>query len=161
MNWIFKAHTILQHGEVIPIKISAGCFDTKHQYLLTGGEDGSMKIWNMNEGICVRTLHVNSFVRNVFWTYNRIFSISDVVTEFNDNNDYKQQINIGNIWSSYHSGELTSASLRHPDALVTACTHGDLIFWNYENGQPYMRFNIKMPTQRLQIVYQKNKNMKT
>ncbi|KAL7016839.1 hypothetical protein ACKWTF_010156 [Chironomus riparius] len=161
VNWIFRAHTKLEHGEVVTIKISAGCFDTKHQYLLTGGEDGSMKIWNMNEGLCVRTLRVDSFVRNVFWTNNRIFAISDIVTEFIDNNDYKQQINIGKIWTSYHAGKITYASLRYPDALVTACCHGDLIFWNYENGQPYMRFNMNMPTQRLQIVYQKNNNIKT
>ncbi|XP_070491037.1 WD repeat-containing protein on Y chromosome [Chironomus tepperi] len=161
VNWIFRAHTVLKHGEVIPIKISAGCFDTKHQYLVTGGEDGSIKIWNMNEGLCVRSLHVNSFVRNIFWTNDRIFAISDVVTEFNDNNDYKQQINIGKTWLGFHAGDITCASLHYPDALVTACSHGDLIFWNYENGQPYMRFNMGMPTQRLQIVYQKNKNMKT
>ena len=161
VNWIFRAHTILKHGEIIPIEISTGCFDTKHQYLLTAGTDGSMKIWNINGGVCVRTLHVDSLVKNVFWTNDRIFAISNVVTEFNDCNDYKQQINIGKIWLDCHEGELMCASIRSPDALVTACSHGELIFWRYETGQPYMKFNMNMPTQRLQIVYQKNNNMKT
>jgi len=161
VNWIFRAHTTLKHGEVVPIKISAGCFDTKHQYLVTGAVDGSIKIWNMNEGLCVRTLNVDSFIRNLFWTNDRIFAVSNVVTEFNDNNDYKQQINIGRIWFDCHGGKITCASIRFPDALVTACSHGDLIFWNYQTGQPYMRFNMNKPTQRLQIVYQKNNNMKT
>lgn len=158
VNWILRAHTILKHGEVVAIEITTGCFDTKHQYLLTGGADGSLKIWNFNEGFCVRTLHVDDGcrIKNVFWTDNRIFAVSDVVTEFIDCNDYKQQINIGKVWMDVHDGEIMCASLKYPDAFVTGCSHGDLIFWRYETGHPYMRFNVNHPTRRMQIVYHKN-----
>lgn len=156
VNWIIRAHTVTRHGEITTIEITAGCFDTKHQYLLTGGADGSLKIWKFNEGLCVRTLNINGRVQEVCWTNDRIFACSNVVTEFHDCNDYKEQINIGKVWLDCHSGDIVCAALRFPEALVTACSHGDLVFWRYETGHPYMRFNVNKPTQRMQIIYNKN-----
>lgn len=50
VNWILRAHTALRQGELFPLEITAGTFDTKHQFLLTGAVDGSLRVWNFNEG---------------------------------------------------------------------------------------------------------------
>jgi WD40 repeat protein len=50
VNWILRAHTALRHGEMFPMEITAGTFDTRHQFLITGALDGSIRVWNFNEG---------------------------------------------------------------------------------------------------------------
>lgn len=152
VNFISRAHTRVKHGEIQLLEITAGCFDPKHQFLLTAGDD-SLKVWNFNEGICLRTILVDCRVTEVYWTRNRIFAtIGRSVTEFHDSNDYKEQINQGKSWRECHHGNIVCTSFRDPDAIVTSCTSGDLIFWHFETGQPYLRFNVEYPTHRLQIV---------
>ncbi|KAG5673016.1 hypothetical protein PVAND_003094 [Polypedilum vanderplanki] len=157
VNWILEAHTAIKLGKRYPIEVCAGCFDTKQQYLLTGGVDGSIKIWNLNDVICVRSLNVSTSIIDVFWCNKRILVVDKyAINEFIDNNDYKQQINQGDVWQRYHSGEIVCVSMKAETAIVTACSHGDFIFWQYYTGNPYMRFNIKNPQQRMQIVYHRN-----
>ena len=156
VNFISRAHTRVKHGEVQLLEITAGCFDPKHQFLLTvGGE--TLKVWNFNEGICLRTINLDGPCRvsEVFWTNQRLFAIGKAVIEFNDNNDYKEQINRGKTWRECHRGDIVCASIRDSDAIVTGCTAGDLIFWHFETSQPYLRFNLQYPTHRLQVVYNK------
>lgn len=38
------AHTRLLHGELIPVEITAGCFDPGYQLLLTGARNGELKV---------------------------------------------------------------------------------------------------------------------
>lgn len=39
---------------------------------------------------------------------------------------------------------------------MTSCTAGDLIFWRFETGQPYLRFNVNNPTHQLPVIYNAN-----
>jgi WD40 repeat protein len=75
VNLITRAHTEVLHGEVQLLAITAGCFDPKHQFLLTASDDGTIKVWNFNEGICLRTVKIEgeSRVSMVFWESERIF----------------------------------------------------------------------------------------
>lgn len=41
---IRDAHTRLLHGELIPVEITAACFDPGYQLLLTGARNGSLKV---------------------------------------------------------------------------------------------------------------------
>lgn len=41
-------------------------------------------------------------------------------------------------------------------SVVTSCTAGDLIFWRFETGQPYLRFNVNNPTHQLPVIYNAN-----
>lgn len=110
----------------------------------------------------MRNLQIETPVTAVFWTHQKIFAIgTDDVIEFHDSNDYKEQINIGKIWQQCHEGDILCVSIRPLDAIVTACSHGDLIFWRYETGHPYMRFNLKNPSSRLQIVYKQQPTKST
>lgn len=38
------AHTRLLHGELIPVEITAACFDPGYQLLLTGARNGTLKV---------------------------------------------------------------------------------------------------------------------
>lgn len=157
INLFTKAHTRLWHGEMVVAEITAGCFDPKHQFLLTGASDGSLKVWNFNEGICLRNLKIENEVTSVYWSHDRIFAMgwNKIVTEFNDNNVYKEQNNDGKKWCNCNREEILCAAFRPPEAVATACSSGDLVFWRFETGQPYMRYNVKYPKRRQKIIYSK------
>lgn len=156
VNLITRAHTRVLHGEVQVVSITAGCFDPKHQFLLTAGDDGTLKVWNFNEGICLRSIVVECGCRvsAVFWTSQRVIAMGDnkTVVEFIDSLDSRYQSNRGKTWSRCHRGKILCASSRDPHVIVTSCSAGDLIFWRFQTGQAYMRFNVDDPTQRLQVV---------
>lgn len=38
------AHTRLLHGELIPVEITAACFDPGYQLLVTGARNGTLKV---------------------------------------------------------------------------------------------------------------------
>lgn len=160
VNFISRAHTRIKNGEVQLVEITAACFDPKHQFLLTAGDD-TLKVWNFNEGICLRTIKVGDACRvtEVFWTSHRFFAIGRGVTEFQDSNDYKEQINLGKTWPEYHRGNIVCASARDPDAIVTSCTGGDLIFWRFKTGQPYLRFNFEQVGNNNKIHKMKNETL--
>ena len=156
VNIITPAHTKVVHGEVQALGISAGCFDPKHQFLLTASDDGTIKVWNFNEGICLRSVKIDneSRVSMMFWETQGIFVMgAKTISKFHDSKDSKMQITFGSTWAHWHRGEIVCAAVRDLDVIVTSCTEGDLIFWNFITGRAYLRFNIKNPTQRLEVVY--------
>lgn len=156
VNLITRAHTRVVHGEVQLLGISAGCFDPKHQFLLSASDDGTIKVWNFNEGICLRTVKIvgESRVSMVFWENQRIFAMgAKAITRLHDSKDSKMQITFVGTWDECHTGEIICAAVRELDAIATSCTDGDLIFWNFITGRPYLRFNVANPTKRLRIVY--------
>ncbi|KAJ2949922.1 hypothetical protein O0L34_g11240 [Tuta absoluta] len=152
---IRDAHTRLLHGEEIPVEITAACFDPGHQALLTGARDGTLKIWNFNNGECKRNMHVgrNQEITGVFWIEGRIFSIGwdRCVTEFQD----EGTADVGKPWETRHTDDVMVAAARAPLTLATASYNSELIFWKLETGQPYRRFSCTEPMLRIKMVYSK------
>ncbi|CRK91080.1 CLUMA_CG004768, isoform A [Clunio marinus] len=153
VNLILEAHTRLKHNEV---DITAGCFDPTQLFLLTAGSDGTLKVWDMKSSELLRCLTVDERVVSVFWLEERIIVVSlKDITELIDLSSMKEKISFGKCWRKCHHGEIKCATVHDLKILVTSCTSGDIIFWNSEMGQPYMRFNVKDPTQQLPAVYKK------
>lgn len=154
VNLITQAHT---RGNDELVAISAGCFDPKKQVLLTAGVDGSLKIWNFTEGVCLRSIknEVKCRVTSVFWSHQRIFAVGSnrKIVEFQESVNHKNIVDHGKLWPECHSGDIVCAAMRLSDLLVTSCTDGDLIFWRFETGQPYLRFNVEHPLKSLSITY--------
>jgi WD40 repeat protein len=168
-NLIKNAHTNMVHGEKINIQITAGCFDPKYQLLLTGARDGTLKvmidlvlwqkikskthltfskIWNFNDGFCVRNLMIEYMceVTAVFWVPDRIFAVgwNRHVTEFADRVD-ETDFGIGKSWDTCHTDEILCAATRLPQILATGSRNGELILWNFETGQPYRKYHVADP----------------
>lgn len=66
---IKQAHSRIAHGEILRVEVTAACFDPKQQLLLTGARDGTLKVWNFNNGVCIRNLSIEFMceVTCVFW----------------------------------------------------------------------------------------------
>lgn len=73
---IREAHTVLVHGAIKPIEITAATFDPGYQRLLTGAHDGTLKIWNFNSGTCLRNMKTEKWseIKSVIWVNNRIMA---------------------------------------------------------------------------------------
>nr|NVI69949.1 putative ribosome biogenesis protein BOP1 homolog [Cucujiformia] len=54
--------------------------DKTGQYLLSGSDDGSIKIWEINTGRCLKTIKTNDIVRSVEWCPNASLSLVLVAT---------------------------------------------------------------------------------
>ena len=51
-----QAHKYMEKGVEKCAEITAMTFDPSFRRLVTGGRDGSVKIWNFNNGACLREL---------------------------------------------------------------------------------------------------------
>lgn len=49
--------------------------DRSGQYLLSGSDDSTVKIWEVNTGRCLRTIKLNGVVRSVEWCPNSALSL--------------------------------------------------------------------------------------
>ncbi|KAG5863407.1 hypothetical protein JTB14_010170 [Gonioctena quinquepunctata] len=159
LSVIREAHTVMLHGEIMPVEITAATFDPGYQRLLTGAHDGTLKIWNFNTGTCLRNMKIElwSEVQSVIWVKRRIMAIgwNRRVTEFADTGE---AVGPGGAfsknWDLRHSEDISSAAVRVPETLATSSYTGELILWRLETGQPYKKFNVSNPTARIKISYQ-------
>lgn len=150
---IKHAHTRLAHGEILRLEITAACFDPKKQLLLTGARDGTLKVWNFNNGVCIRNLHIehNCEVTQVFWFFERMLAVgwNKHVTEFSDTKE--NELGDGKVWDVCHTDDILAAAARAPQTLATSSYAGELVLWTLETGQPYRRFDVEKPWARIKV----------
>ncbi|XP_052754696.1 WD repeat-containing protein on Y chromosome-like isoform X2 [Galleria mellonella] len=149
------AHTRLLHGELIPVEITAACFDPGWQLLVTGARNGTLKVWNFNTGLCLRNMAIEHMceVTNCFWVEGRILAVgwNRHVTEFEDTGTASS----GKSWETRHSDDVLAAAARSPLSLATASYNSELLLWKLETGQPYRRFSCTDPMLRIKMHYKK------
>ncbi|XP_063708765.1 WD repeat-containing protein on Y chromosome [Culicoides brevitarsis] len=164
LNLIKMAHSRILHGENMRVEITAACFDPKDQLLLTGANDGTLKVWNFNNGFCVRHMSISSGaeVTAVFWVTDRILAVGwdRRVTEFAEVG-IETEYPLGKQWDIQHSDDILCAAISCHKVLVTASYNGDIVFWRSETGQPFKKFNIEEPTTSIRIQYGGMKKVET
>ncbi|XP_055855750.1 WD repeat-containing protein on Y chromosome-like [Episyrphus balteatus] len=159
---IKNCHTQMIYGELTDIEITAACFDPLEQYLLTGARDGSLKIWNYNNAVCVRNMSITlgHEITAVSWIVDRIFAVGwdRHVTEFADveGKEYSDP----KKWLKFHDDDITCADVKLGEGLVTGTYSGELIFWKLETGQPYRRYNVQNPKKFVELIYKKEEDIK-
>ena len=57
------AHRTAVNGEDVDVEISVMTFDPTLRRLITGARDGAVKIWNFNNGACLREMQVGDYRR--------------------------------------------------------------------------------------------------
>ncbi|XP_011296739.1 WD repeat-containing protein on Y chromosome [Fopius arisanus] len=153
IHCITNAHSKKNVGSYQQIEITAATFDYSLQLLITGGRDGSLKIWSFNSGSCVKNMSMEDqrAITGIIWLKNRILCTgwNGYVVEFADTETgiYRKS------WEKRHTEEILCAAARIPQVLATASYNGELILWRMETGQPYRRYQVENPTERYNIVY--------
>uniref|UniRef100_A0A1I8MCB5 WD repeat-containing protein on Y chromosome n=1 Tax=Musca domestica TaxID=7370 RepID=A0A1I8MCB5_MUSDO len=155
-----NCHTKQMYGENIDIEITAACFDPLEQFLLTGARDGSLKIWNYNNAVCIRNMSIKAEheVTAVIWVVERILAVGwDMqVTEFNDVEG--REYGDAKKWPMFHTDDITCADVKLGEGVITATYSGELIFWKLETGQPYRRYNVATPEKFIELKYRRKED---
>lgn len=153
LNLIKMAHSRILHGEQLRLEITAACFDPKQQLLLTGARDGSLKVWNFNNGFCVRHMSITPGceVTAVFWVPDRILAVgwNKFVIEFADG--VETEYSHGKHWECQHDEEILCAAMSPPQTLVTTSYSGEIVFWRFETGQSYKKFDVEDPLTPIKV----------
>ncbi|KAG4072283.1 hypothetical protein HA402_004215 [Bradysia odoriphaga] len=150
---IKSAHTRMFCGEILNVEITAGCFDLRELYLLTGARNGTLKMWNLKDGICLRNLSIEYMceVTAVFWLDQKILAVgwNNHFVEFPDTheNDVSSESN----WMTCHVDDVFAAAVRNPEVIVSGSYIGSICFWNLRTGQPFRRCVTTNPSMALKI----------
>ncbi|KAL1498296.1 hypothetical protein ABEB36_009115 [Hypothenemus hampei] len=155
---IKEAHTRMLHGEVMSVEITAATFDPGYHRLLTGAHDGTLKIWNINTGICMRNMNIETWceVQCVIWVKRRILAMgwNKRVTEFADTGEaVGPEGAFSKKWDLRHTEDISAGAVRISETLATSSYVGELILWRLETGQPYKKFIVSNPTERIKLHY--------
>ncbi|KAF4104264.1 hypothetical protein G5714_015251 [Onychostoma macrolepis] len=149
------------HGESA---ITCMAFDPSGRRLVTGGRDGCLKMWNFNNGQCVKilsrdgrcaeicdcsylTLHRNAFVISVGWGRRiDIYLDSKEETQFNQRPKPSWQDDVRNG----HKEDILCIAHCTPHLLATGSYDGEIIVWNVVSGRIQCRFQTP-PSQQSSV----------
>ncbi|XP_066517202.1 cilia- and flagella-associated protein 337 isoform X2 [Hoplias malabaricus] len=148
--------------------ITCMTFDPKGRRLITGGRDGCLRIWNFNNGHCLKVLcredgvaeicdcsylqvHRNAFVMSVGWA-RRI----DVYLDTPEDSRHVQrpQPSWQDDLRKGHKEDILCIDQCPPYLLATGSYDGEIIVWNLVSGHIQCRFLSPLPphTDDTQIV---------
>ncbi|XP_033866082.3 WD repeat-containing protein 64-like [Acipenser ruthenus] len=144
------------HGDS---SITCMTFDMSGRRLVTGGRDGCLKIWNYNNGHCLRTLkkegksnevcdciyvamNRNTYVMAVGWD-RKIDIYFDSIDAFhhiqNPQPHWQDDLRRG------HTEDILCVAQCPPTLLATSSYNGEIIVWNMISGHAYCRLYTPTP----------------
>uniref|UniRef100_I3JDI0 WD40 repeat domain 95 n=1 Tax=Oreochromis niloticus TaxID=8128 RepID=I3JDI0_ORENI len=114
-------------------------FDPKGRRLVTGGRDGSLKVWNFNNGLCLKTLKKDGECREVcdciFLQVHRNFYVMSV------GRDRKIDIYpFASPQKNGHKDDILCMAQCPPSFVATGSSDGEIIVWNVDSGRIQCRF---------------------
>ncbi|XP_038078621.1 WD repeat-containing protein on Y chromosome-like isoform X2 [Patiria miniata] len=136
-----KAHKYMEKGVEKCAEITAMTFDPSYRRLVTGGRDGSVKIWNFNNGACLRELETfdTMEVTGIVCPKQRIVTAgwNRRVTSYIDSDDDDDS----RQWMLKHNEDILSLAAYDTSIIATSSYDGDIIIWSLETAQPLCRLN--------------------
>uniref|UniRef100_A0A8C7JM02 WD repeat-containing protein on Y chromosome n=1 Tax=Oncorhynchus kisutch TaxID=8019 RepID=A0A8C7JM02_ONCKI len=114
-----------------PVEVTAMAFDGPKRRLITGSKDGTLRLWNFNNGALLSELPLvdSNEVTGILYINERIY-----VSGWSKRMEHR-------VWNQYHSDDIYSMHAHGSKMLVTASYSGDVIVWNIDSGQAFCRFN--------------------
>ncbi|XP_078507944.1 EF-hand calcium-binding domain-containing protein 8 isoform X7 [Lissotriton helveticus] len=134
------------------VEVTAMTFDGPGRRLITGLKDGTIKLWNFNNGTCLQELpHFDKKeITGLLYNNHRIYVCgwSKRVTWYLDTKDgneidYKQ-------WKPYHKDDIFSGDVYQNKLLATASYSGDIVIWKLDTTQAICRFNASQSPHTLE-----------
>ncbi|KAK6303613.1 hypothetical protein J4Q44_G00260670 [Coregonus suidteri] len=125
------------------VEVTAMTFDGPKRRLITGSKDGTLRLWNFNNGALLATLPIlnDNEVTGVIYINQRIY-VSGWSKRVMWYLDVKEDMEMEyRIWNQYHAEDIYSMHAHGNKMLVTASYSGDIIVWNIDSGRAFCRFN--------------------
>ncbi|XP_029922283.1 WD repeat-containing protein on Y chromosome [Myripristis murdjan] len=159
--WDFDTgHQVFEFGGAHgPSTVTCMTFDPKGRRLITGGQDGCLKIWNFNNGRCLKTLkrdaecrkvcdctylkvHRNPYVVSVGWDRK-----IDIYSDTPEDPHHVQRLQAA--WQDDlrkdHKDDMLCIAQCPPSLLATGSHDGEIIVWNVVSGHTQCRFHSPLP----------------
>ncbi|XP_063064316.1 WD repeat-containing protein on Y chromosome-like isoform X2 [Engraulis encrasicolus] len=125
------------------VEVTAMSFDGPMRRLITGSKDGTIRLWNFNNGALLLTLPLRyeNEVTGILYINQRIY-ISGWSKRVMWYLDIKEDMEMEyRVWNQYHAEDIYSMHAHGGKMLVTASYSGDIIVWNIDSGRAFCRFN--------------------
>jgi WD40 repeat protein len=128
----FKAHVAKRNSCLIDVEITAMAFGPRFRRLITGAQDGTIKIWNFNNGACLREIPVTNptEITSIVCTKERIATAGwgkHVKIYLDDVDDDGYQL----LLPAQRDDILTLA--HYPPHLIASASHdGTILVWSLE-----------------------------
>lgn len=136
-----NAHSRIERGVEIPVEITALCFDHNGRRLLTGARNGTVHVWNYNNGSLMQNFMLpdNSDVTGIVCTRHSIYvsGWGKTVYIYVDGGGEDHRKN----WKIQHKEDILSIAYYPPNIIVTGSYDGDIVIWSRDTGQVYCRLN--------------------
>ncbi|KAM9505112.1 LOW QUALITY PROTEIN: WD repeat-containing protein on Y chromosome-like [Salvelinus alpinus] len=126
-----------------PVEVTAMAFDGPKRRLITVSKDGTLRLWNFNNGALISELPLvdSNEVTEILYINERIYVSGwskRVMWYLDDKEEDKME---HRVWNQYHSDDIYSMHAHGRKMLVTASYSGDIIVWNIDSGQAFCHFN--------------------
>ena len=148
----FVAHKDIVNGEEVRIEITAMAFDQTLRRLMTGARDGAVRIWNFNNGACLRELTKSeSEITGIVCFRNRIVTAGwdKTIRVFMDNPDDDTV----RSWKEAHKDDILTLAYYLPSLVASASYGGEILIWSIETGRSLAKLNIKDSTLPQTVYY--------
>ncbi|RMX44515.1 hypothetical protein pdam_00006041, partial [Pocillopora damicornis] len=124
-------------------EITAMRFDPSKRRLITGGRDGTVRIWNFNNGCCLSELQAvdNEEITGILCFKQKIITVgwNRNVTIYKDCRDEEE--GDPRVWPHFHEDDILSAAM-YPTGLVATSSYDGLVkVWNIESGSVNCRLH--------------------
>ncbi|XP_037083590.1 WD repeat-containing protein on Y chromosome-like [Pollicipes pollicipes] len=147
-----NAHTTKRNGQHVAVEITCMTFDPTLRRLITGGRDGRVKIWNFNNGACLREMKTQGGreITGVLVAKQRIVCCgwSRGITVFLDD----RQDTTVREWMVRHREDILTVDFRSPSLVATGAYDGEIIVWNLETGHLYTRLSASVSSHNQYVV---------
>ncbi|CAF3322328.1 unnamed protein product [Rotaria socialis] len=126
------------------VEITAMCLDEAKRRLITGAHDGSLALWNFNNG------------HNLYRVNSNLAHAKEITALLHENErlfvaGWSRRIRVFHLgksvvlrqvdeFRSLHNDDILSMSMMM-NILATASYDGDIILWTIETGMPFMKLN--------------------
>lgn len=136
-----NAHKRIDRGVEIPIEITAMTFDGPGRRLITGARDGTVKIWNFNNGDCLQQFTTPEAleITGIVSSRQRIY-VTGWCQTVHVYVDQTPEVNRQN-WKQRHEDDILCIARMQPHLVATGSYDGDVVVWSRHTGQVYCTLN--------------------
>ncbi|CAK8691169.1 unnamed protein product [Clavelina lepadiformis] len=138
----------IQFHTIKGVELTCMCFDQTDRRLITGSRNGAVKIWNFNNGACLRTLSPGNGleVTGVVCLKQKIITAgwNKKLTVYIDSQDQDTEDDVKEWAEVHHDDILCLASFRHNNGVATIASSsydGNVFIWSLDSGHVLCRLN--------------------